>query len=451
VTSPFTLDVARGVERIRRHERRVRCYVSTRLDEAIAEASERASEAPRSALHGLPYGLKDEFDTRTLPTTAGSWRHRDRRTDHDSTPARVFTEAGAVLVGKTNLSDMGLAPEASSYVGGSTRNPFDHARTAGGSSGGSAAAVAYGFQAFDWGTDIGGSIRLPAAFCGVLGMRLSHASWPLRELFPRVPRSLEWLCGQGPFTRTTAQMRAVLDVAEPHLKQGTFTPFTPRAVRLMVPGAGEWPAFERDVRAVLEPALGLPVEPDRDLQPLAFMREAFGAMWSSHFEELLESDPSIDLGRGLAAVLSAVGLRGRFGDRRFHPLTAELLLMIAIGRVTIFRDRGRARERAIAVRDAFQAAWSAGDLVIAPVTAHPPPHVHGTNRVPQLIDLTIPGNLSDATALAIPFGTFDGWLPRAIQLMGPPGSERVLLDLADRIIAERDRHPELRQPDVELP
>src|SRR5207245_3173714 len=124
--------------------------------------------------HALHCSSTDQFDTCCLPTTGGSWRYRERRPTVDSPIVTALEEAGAVLLGKTNLSDMGLVPEASSWVAGPTRNPFDPTRSAGGSSGGSAAAVAYGFSAFEWGADIGGSIRLPAAFCGILGLRLSQ-------------------------------------------------------------------------------------------------------------------------------------------------------------------------------------------------------------------------------------------------------------------------------------
>jgi amidase len=436
----FDISVENAVERIRKYDERTRVYVSTRLPEALSEAWEKSS--PRSPLHGLPYGLKDEFDTLCLPTTAGSWRHRDRRPTRNSGVYEAFAEAGAILVGKTNLSDMGLAPEASSYVAGSTVNPFDLARTAGGSSGGSAAAVAYGYEAFDWGTDIGGSIRMPAAFCGVLGMRLSDETWPLPDLFPSVPPALKWMCGQGPFTRTTAQMRIVLDAVAPRLRIGKAPPFDLAGAAIYAPEAGVWPSFERDVRAHLG---DLPID-RADLDPPALMREINGAMWASHFEDLLESDRSVTLASGLRAVLSSVIFRGKLGDRRFHPATAELLLAIALGRITVFRDRDAARARALSVRDSFRRYWDKGIVIVAPVTAHPPPRIGRANWNTELLSYTVAGNLADSTALSIPFGTFDGRLPRSIQLMGPPGSEHTLLDLADRIIASRDRDRRLAAP-----
>src|SRR5262245_54652058 len=140
--SPFTLDVIAAVERIRQRNPVLHAFLHTRLDAALAEAAARAREAPRSPLHGVPYGLKDHWDTAGIPTTAGSYRHRDRVPSQSAPVHQAFEAAGAVLVGKTSLSDSGLAPESSNWIGGPVRNPHDLARTAGGSSGGSAAAVA---------------------------------------------------------------------------------------------------------------------------------------------------------------------------------------------------------------------------------------------------------------------------------------------------------------------
>lgn len=443
----FPLTVEEAVRRTRAHGSRVCCHVSTRLSDALEEASER--EGP---LAGVPYGLKDEFDTPRLPTTGGSWRFRTRETPGStSAPFRAFDDAGAVLIGKSNLSDLGLAPEASSYVGGNTKNPFDPTRTSGGSSGGSAASVAFGLHAFDWGTDIGGSIRLPAAFCGVLGLKLSDATWPIRELFPSVPDSMRWLCGQGPFTRTSDQMRAVLDAAGAEMRsEAEPPPFEPTRVELYAPEPGKWGTFHDDVRPVLEQALELPVRECVEVAPPSEVREVYAAIWASHLEDLLDNDVDIGLLDGLSAVLSALVFRGCFGDRRIHPTTAELLLLIVLGRYTVFRDRDEARRRAFGVRDTFADLWADGRLFVAPVTAHPPPRILRSNWNTELLAYTVHGNLADATGLSVPFGTFDGRLPRAIQLLGPPGSERVLLDLADRVILARDARPELSQPSTIL-
>ena len=130
-------------------------------------------------------------------------------------------------------------------------------------------------------------------------------------------------------------------------------------------------------------------------------------------------------------MLSAVFLRGRFGDKRFYPPTAETLLLVAVGRATIFGNKKRALARAERVRAAFHRVWDTGTLVVMPTCTVPAPLLGKTARTPEVLESTIGGNLADAAAVSIPFGTFDGTLPRGVQLLGPPGSERSILELAE--------------------
>jgi amidase len=334
-------------------------------------------------------------------------------------------------MGKSNLSDLGIAPEASSYLGGSTKNPHDLSRTAGGSSGGAAAAVADGMVAFDWGSDIGGSIRQPAAFCGIYGLKLSSETWPISGFFPKVPSSIEWLCGQGPLTRSLELMRAVLRAAAPTVRTGPARAFSLRRVQLWIPDElGEWQSFANDVTPALK-AVG-EVRTDHALPGTTRVRNIYASIWCSHMDDLVAAD-SLPFLEALGAVISSVVLRGRWGDRRIHPATAELLALIALGHYTLYRDR----DRAIASADEFKrrvgAVWDRGDLIAMPVCMWGAPKIGRTNYNRHLLSCTFPGNLADATGLAIPFGSFPNGLPRAIQLLGPPGSEDLLIDLAERV------------------
>lgn len=449
----FDVTVATGVARINKRGKELGAYVTALTESALAAAAARATEAPRSVLHGVPYGLKDEWDTAGIATTAGSYRFRDRIPSVSCQVHQTFEEAGAVLVGKTNLSDMGLAPEASSYVGGICRNPWDPTRTAGGSSGGAACAVAAGMQAFDWGTDIGGSIRMPAAFCGILGLRLSAETWPIEDLFPGVPKTLDWMCGQGPLARTTDQIRAILDVAAPRLRRGTPRAFSLKGAVIQEPQVlGQWPTFKEDVERHVAAAIDSAVTSEHGLPGTTSMRNAYSAVWASHFDEVEAADDTLTTREGIRGVLSAVFRRGRNGDKRFHPTTAELLMLIAIGRYTLFRNADKALRNAQAIRGMYGELWDRGLLVIAPVCAFPAPKIGKLNRNLHILSCTIPGNISDATGIAIPFGRFPDGLPRSVQIMGPPGSERLLLDVADRFIESRnteaglDLSPHLPKP-----
>jgi Asp-tRNA(Asn)/Glu-tRNA(Gln) amidotransferase A subunit family amidase len=449
----FSLDLEQAAARIDELDGFCRAFICTRLDDARREARERRQEPARSVLHGVPYALKDLWDTADLPTSCGSERHRHRRPTEDCPQRRAFDEAGAVLLGKTNMSDLALAPEATSWIGGATRNPFDPSRTAGGSSGGSAAAVALGMAGFDWGSDFGGSIRLPAAFCGVLGMRLSTSTWPVHGGFPEVPESVLSLNGQGPITRTVPQMRAVLEAAAPRARHRAPGAFAIREVVSYAPDHGHWRTFGEDTRSHLA-AIGRVRE--AALPRTTAVRNLAIAMYAAHFDDMLAAEPTVTFAEGVRATVSAVLLRGAFGDRRVHPSTAKILLLMALGRYTLFRDKRRVVARVDAFREQVRREWDRGAIVAMPVCAFPPPRIGTSTDNTQLISCCVPGNLVDATTISVPFGSFDvrsagagvphdpGRLPRALQLMGPPGSEDALLDAAEALMVSRDRDPALR-------
>src|SRR5688500_11783891 len=207
--------VEEAIARIRMRNEHVRAFVCTRLEDAERRQKEVAPLRGTSPIAGLPYSLKDLWDTKDIATTGCSHRFKDRVPTVSAPIHRVIEEAGGVLMGKTNASDLGLAMESDNYIAGMTLNPRDFSRTAGGSSGGAAAAVADRMSAFDWGSDFGGSIRSPSAFCGVYGIRLSSEAWPMIGHFPEPPQSLRYMNGQGPITARLDLMRDVLKLATP--------------------------------------------------------------------------------------------------------------------------------------------------------------------------------------------------------------------------------------------
>lgn len=431
----LSLTVPEAVARIRARNPVLRAFIRTRLDEALREHRARLLEAPRSPLHNVPYALKDMWDTAGIATTAGSYRYRTR-VPTESSPVHLALEAaGAVLLGKTNLSDLAIVPESDNYLAGATCNPHDPSCTAGGSSGGAAAAVADGMVAFDWGSDFGGSIRLPAAYCGVLGLRLSTETWPVRGIFPALPPSLAYMNGQGPIARDAATLRAVLAATAPALRTGPSRRFVLRGAMLWGPeggSAGLWPRFSEDVAPALARVVGQ-VRRDHGLVPVRRARMLGPALVSAHYEDLAAAD-TMSIAEGVRAAASALVLRGRFGDKRFHPQTAALLALIALGGITVFRNRARALREAESFRADVASLWDRGYVIAAPTCTYPAPHHGGTLRNPHLLAFTMPGNVVDATAIALPFGRFPNGLPRSLQLWGPPGSEEILVDLAERLL-----------------
>ncbi len=400
----------------------------------LDEPSFVASDGP---LSGIPYVLKDTWDTRGIVTTGGSLRHRARVPDVSSKPHVALERAGAVLLGKSNLSDLAFSIESDNHLFGPVRNPFDRTRTAGGSTGGGACAVATGLAAFDWGTDFGGSIRLPAAFCGVVGLRLAARDWPVeREHFPRIAAPFWSFCGQGPVVKKVHHARILVDALEPALRDASVPRPTIDLSRIALyepTGAhrGRWPTFAEDARALFERA-GVAVTDDHGLPPPAHVGETFDGYLASHFRDLVSSE-EMTIPAGLSAVALAVLGRGRV-DRRIHPNTATLFLMAALGKVTLFPRRAPRAARLEELRAQVARLFASGRLLITPTTTELPPR-HGRAafalRAATFCKL---GNAVDAVGLALPFGRFAGTsLPRSLQILGPPGSELAVLELAARL------------------
>jgi aspartyl-tRNA(Asn)/glutamyl-tRNA(Gln) amidotransferase subunit A len=229
------------LERINRLNPRLHAFLHVDHEGALAAA--RESEArfregtARGPLEGVPISIKDLLDVKGLPTTSGSAVYRGVIADSDSIATERLRSAGAVILGKTNTPEFGLLPSTENELGEDCRNPWDITRTSGGSSGGSASAAAAGLGPLHAGTDGGGSIRIPAAFCGIFG---------LKPTYGRVARSgmsgMPMFSHTGPLTRTIADAALMMDaMSGPDPRDVTSIPQPP-------------PAF----RAALDEALGRP-------------------------------------------------------------------------------------------------------------------------------------------------------------------------------------------------
>jgi len=410
------------------------CAVLTVLPEPV-----RIDDAPaNSALGGVPYVLKDVWDTAGIRTTGGSYRHKSRIPSESARCYEVLSGLGAVLLGKSNLGDLAFSAESDNHILGPVKNPLDLSRTAGGSTGGGAAAVQSGMAAFDWGTDFGGSIRSPAAFCGLAGLRLSNDTWPVeRDHFPRLsPHFWSW-CGQGPLTRTVAEAAALVHAMRALCTRPKSWSGMPDDVVLYSPDkkhAGQWPGFTADATRLLESA-GLNVDFSHGLPSPARVNEIFAGYLCAHLEEMAGSE-EMGIAEGLPIVLSGLGTLGRL-DKRMHPNTALLFALMGVGRVTLYRNKKPWVTAIEALRDAAYRVWNSGRLIVSPTTTLlPPKHgraafAYGLQTFQKL------GNMTDSTSMAIPFGVFDGakHLPRSLLISGPPGSEDAVLALAARLEA----------------
>src|SRR5712691_5427555 len=200
------------LERIEKLNPTLNAYITVTSDLAMKSAHEAESEIQqkkwRGPLHGVPVALKDLFDTAGVRTTAASALFKDRVPDQDAEVTRRLKAAGAVIVGKTNLHEFAFGGSSLVTYFGGVHNPFELGRIAGGSSGGSAAAVAAGLCYAALGSDTAGSIRQPAAYCGIAGLKPTYGLVSTRGVIP-----LSWsLDHVGPMARTVADAAVLLQV-----------------------------------------------------------------------------------------------------------------------------------------------------------------------------------------------------------------------------------------------
>jgi amidase len=401
----------------------------------VLDEPQRDANAKESApLYGVPYVLKDTWDTAGIITTGGSWRHRERVPRESGSIHRVLASTGAVLLGKSNMPDLALSTESANHLVGATTNPFDPTRTAGGSTGGGAAAIATGMAAFDWGGDFGGSIRSPAACCGIVGIRMSSEAWPAsKEQFPALAEFFLPMLGMGPLAKTVEGCRTVIRAARA-MRADVGTPTVrPNDVVLYGPDpetTGEWPTFVSEVARRLM-RTGIRFDMERSLPPASAVNDLFNAYLCAHMDEL-KSTGELSVSEAVAAVAIGLATQGRL-DRRVHMDTAAVLLLVQTGNLTIYRDPSGFDAAVGRLRNAMDAIWARGQLVITPTATVPAPK-HGRGAFTRNWQaFTKLGNLTDATAVALPFGKYASGLPRSIQVMGPPGSEEAVLDLAAKL------------------
>jgi amidase len=207
------------LDRIEAVDPAVNAVIALRRDAALREAAE-ADDTPadgRGPLHGVPMTVKDCFAVAGMPTTWGNPAFADGVADTDATVVRRLREAGAIVVGKTNVAFMlGDFAQTANELYGVTNNPWDPAYVPGGSSGGAAAAVAAGMSFLEYGSDLVGSVRIPAGFCGVYGLRPSVSTVPLSGFQPpgppAPPSDMRYLSAVGPLARSAGDLRTALRV-----------------------------------------------------------------------------------------------------------------------------------------------------------------------------------------------------------------------------------------------
>lgn len=426
------------LRRIEELNPRLNAFRVTMADEALAAAQD-ADALSDGPLRGVPVAIKDDLPVAGQAMTWGSRSHGSPAAE-DAEAVKRLRAAGAIPIGITNVPELMIFPWTASEANGITRNPWDLGRSPGGSSGGSAAAIAAGMVPAATGSDGGGSIRIPAACCGLVGMK------PTRHRVSTLPANEGWLglSVYGALARTVADSALMLDV----LADGSG----PAGDTFRVAAAADPGRLRIAISRKLPPGIIAPISDD---QRLAWERT--GELLRELGHELVERSPTY----GMASLeFTQTWIRGIYEDSLRIPDPALLerstrQLATAGRRLVPERRRDKLRRERERTATRILALWDEIDVLMTPAlarTALPAeggfgrPAVPATDRAARLTPWTPMFNLTGQPALTLPAGFGADGMPLSVQLVGRRGDESTLYSLAAQIEAARpwaDRRPPL--------
>jgi len=416
------------LERIEKLNPVLNAFITVTAESALAAARAAESEIQqgnwRGPLHGVPMALKDLIDTAGVATTAGSALFQHRIPAADAEVVRQLRQAGAILLGKQSLHEFAYGGSSIISHFGEVRNPWNPAHIAGGSSGGSASAVAAGMCFAAIGTDTAGSIREPAALCGIVGLKPTYGRVSARGVIPLSP-SLDQV---GPLTRTASDAALVLQaIADPDAEDKTTAnptvpdfpavPAKPAGkIRIGVPRKFFYEDLDQEVERAIEKAIStlqdlggivheleLPVPTDRTLQS--------AETYAVHAENIARS-PELYQPETLRRI--------RTGEK----ITAEEVL--------------RRRRELAELRASIQSVFEEVDVLVTPTTPIPAPTIAELKQNPDLLRTreilllrnTRPANVWGLPAISAPCGFTRRGLPIGLQIIGAAWREARVLQVA---------------------
>ena len=427
--SPVELTQA-CVRRIEQLNPTLNAFITVTADSALAQAREAEAEIQRGRwigpLHGIPIALKDLLDTAGVRTTAASALFKDRVPTQDAEIVRRLKAAGAVLLGKLNMHEFAYGGSSVISYFGPVRNPWEPGYSTGGSSGGSAAAVAAELCYAAIGSDTGGSIRQPAAYCGIVGLKPTYGRVSTRGVIP-----LSWsLDHLGPLARTVIDAALLLQVIagyDPDDPNSTNKPVQDYAgtlaartssLRIGIPRAHFYEGLNPEIQAAMDGALSV-------LEKLG-----------SHQREIeipVANDAAILILRA-----EAYTYHREFMTKTPDLYQAETLKRLRSGAEVSLADYIYARRQLDQFRRSVKKVFDIVDLVVTPTTPVPPYAIselladldHLRARELPTVSNTRPFNLLGLPTISVPCGFTRKGLPIGMQISGPSGNEATVLRLA---------------------
>jgi amidase len=431
--------VTAHIDRVHQVNPAVNAIVTTCFDQALdqADAADKALAAgqPLGLLHGLPVAHKDLVETAGVRTTYGSVMFADNVPDRDALVVSRMAGAGAISLGKTNTPEFGAGSHTVNQVFGATRNPWDLRRSAGGSSGGAAAALAARMVSLADGSDLGGSLRNPASFCNVVGLRPSPGrvpTWPSSDVTD--PMSVT-----GPMARTVADLALLLTaISGPDPRVPLALDAPPPAITdpARIPGL-----LARDLaglRVAWSADLGLPVDPAvrAVLRPARQQLVDLGC-------EVTDANPDLTGADEVFRTWRAFKFAAYYGPLLRDPsarLGPNVTWNTERGLELTLADLTRAATLRDQLPDRVSRFFADFDVLACPATQVPPfdvdlDWVHEIDGVPQqtYLDWMASAYLISATglpAMSVPAGFTTGGLPVGLQLVGPRRADWDLLAIA---------------------
>jgi len=421
---------------------RLGAYVTVRAEQALAEARAKADAPAETPFHGVPISLKDLDTTAGTRTTFSSLAYESYVPDFDLTHVARLKAAGFIVLGKTNTPEFGTTAFTDSILNGPCRTPWDLGRNAGGSSGGAGAALAAGLCPIAQGSDGGGSIRIPASCCGVLGFKPSRGRISAAPFVPGIG-----LGTTGPLVRTTADAAAYLDVASGYEWGDPFPAPAPER-----PFADEIGADPGRLRVAVTTVAPIEAEVDRACVAAA---EDAAALLTSLGHEVEETAPDWggpDLMGEFASVWQVAPAMYPVADasvlsplnRAFIAGAQETTSAVYAG--SLARLQLRARK--------MTALWERFDLLLTPTLALQPAPIgwesepedpwEQFDRAARFTPFTAAFNVTGQPAVSLPLYWTEAGLPIGVQVVGPPLGDALLLRVSAQLEAARpwlDRRP----------
>lgn len=411
--------------RIDRLNPTLNAFITVMHDSALAQAREAEAEINggnwRGPLHGIPIGLKDLIDTAGVKTTCGSALFADRVPTEDADVVHRLKSAGAVLIGKQNLQEFAYGGTSASSYFGAVHNPWDIERIPGGSSGGSAAAVASGMCFGAIGSDTGGSVREPAAYCGIVGLKATYGRVSARGVFPLSP-SLDHV---GPLCRNVLDTGLMLQAI------AGYDNLDPTSV--------DWPveSYTDALETKTESRIGIVRRPffdDLDQEIALAIDEALGQI-SNMSSDIVEIElPPYPSAVQAPEVYAVHAKYFTASPELYGDWIRERLKQAAAAADTV--NYAEARQELERVRRSVETVFAEVDFLVTPTTPVPPITINeALNMSPSpagelWLRNTRPFNAYGLPTISIPCGFTRAGLPIGLQISGPRFGEASLLAFA---------------------